>query len=227
MAEADSTRWTVIREAAEGNAGAREEFVRRYEPIHRAYLGARWRHSPLAREIDDAVQDVFLACFGEGNALGRADEQQPGGFRAFLYGVTRNVARRAEEKRTRKSRPPGGDAELGAVEAREEPLSRVFDRAYARALVRAALDRLSEQARGAGGAAPRRVDLLRLRFAEDLPIREIARLWEEDPARLHHEYAAARAEYRRALTEIVREHHGGSPREVARECARLVQYLRR
>ncbi|MBD3161132.1 MAG: sigma-70 family RNA polymerase sigma factor, partial [Candidatus Latescibacteria bacterium] len=133
MAEAESTRWTVIRDAAEGDAGAREEFVRRYEPILRAYLGARWRHSPLVREIDDAVQEVFLACFGEGGALGRADEERPGGFRAFLYGVTMNVARRAEEKRARKSRPPAGDAELGAVVAREEPLSRVFDRAYARA----------------------------------------------------------------------------------------------
>ena len=59
----DSTRWTIIRGAAEGKPLDRAEFARRYAAIVRAYLGARWRHSPLLREIDDAAQEVFVTCF--------------------------------------------------------------------------------------------------------------------------------------------------------------------
>lgn len=47
MPSSDSTRWTLIRDAAEGVPAARDEFARRYESVIRAYLGARWRGSPL------------------------------------------------------------------------------------------------------------------------------------------------------------------------------------
>jgi RNA polymerase sigma-70 factor (ECF subfamily) len=222
----ESTRWTVIRDAADGDAAAREEFARRYEVVIRAYLGARWRHSPLLREMDDAVQEVFLACFEEGGALARVEPDRPGGFRGFLYGVTRNMARRMEAKRVRDEKQPSGRVEMDEVEAREEPLSRVFDRAWANSLILQAVRLHAERARERDGAALRRVELLRLRFGEDLPIREIARQWEADPAWLHHEYAKARTEFADALREVVREHHEGSTRDVEAECSRLAQYLR-
>ena len=38
-------------------------------PGRARYLGARWRRTPLAAEIDDSVQDVFIACFQAGGAL--------------------------------------------------------------------------------------------------------------------------------------------------------------
>ena len=97
----DATCWTVIRGAAEGRSEAREEFARRYLPVVRAYLGARWRGLPLMQEIDDAAQEVFLDCFKEEGVLDRADSDRPGGFRAFFYGVVRNMARRVEERRGR------------------------------------------------------------------------------------------------------------------------------
>ena len=64
------------------------------------------------------------------------------------------------------------------------------------------------------------MELLHLRFDEGLPIREIARLWEVDPAQLHYEYAKARKEFKNALMEVLSFHHPGGPTELERESAR-------
>jgi hypothetical protein len=47
MVDPQSTRWTLVRGAADGEAAAREEFARLYEPVVRACLLARWKRSPL------------------------------------------------------------------------------------------------------------------------------------------------------------------------------------
>jgi len=144
----DSTRWSLIRGAADGRAPDREEFARRYAPVIRAYLGARWRGRNLMREIDDAAQEVFLDCFREGGAFSRVDPELGGGFRAFLYGVVRSVARRTEERIFRRAATePGGESELGRVESDEEPVSRAFDRAWARSLLRQAAEPQEARAR--------------------------------------------------------------------------------
>ena len=85
----DSTRWTVTQRAAAGSAPDRDEFVRRYSPVIGAYLGARWRHTPLFDQVEDAAQQVFMDCFKVDGALGRADPERAEGFRAFLYGIVR------------------------------------------------------------------------------------------------------------------------------------------
>jgi RNA polymerase sigma-70 factor (ECF subfamily) len=69
------------------------------------------------------------------------------------------------------------------------------------------------------------VELLRARFHEGLPIRDIARRWGTDAAALHHEYAKARQEFKAALLEVVAFHHPGSPTEVEQECANLLAHL--
>lgn len=102
MASSESTCWTVLHAAAGGNDAAREEFARRYAPLVRAYLAAWWRGSPLVGEVDDAVQDVFVECLRDGGMLERAEPGRSGGFRAFLYGLVRNVALRFETKRARR-----------------------------------------------------------------------------------------------------------------------------
>jgi RNA polymerase sigma-70 factor (ECF subfamily) len=73
--------------------------------------------------------------------------------------------------------------------------------------------------------ALRRVELLRLRFHEGLPIREIARRWRDDPATLHREYARAREEFKEALIGVMAFHHPGSPAQAERECAELLALL--
>jgi len=212
MPTADLTCWTMIREAAAGDPAARDRFARVYQPIVAAYLAARWHR----RDADDAVQDVFVECFRDRGALASADPTR--GFRAFLLGVVRNVARRHEA--TRKSPaalPPGLPADdTGPAQA--------FDRAWARALMREAAHAQEEAA--TTEPAVRRVQLLRMRFQDGLPIRDIATRWKVDAARLHHEYATARQEFRLALRKVVAFHNpAASAADVERECLDLLAAL--
>jgi RNA polymerase sigma-70 factor (ECF subfamily) len=226
VSEADSTCWTVIRGAARGEAAARDEFVARYAPVVRAYLGARWRGSALASEAEDAAQEVFLDCFKEGGAVARADAGRPGGFRPFLFGIARNVALRFERSHARRrARPSDESFDADGLAARDDPLSAFFDRAFATAVVREAARRQAERAERQGEAAVRRVEILRLRFHDGLPIRDVAARLGEDPARVHHEYARAREEFRAALDEVVAFHHPGSPEDARQEADRLLDAL--
>jgi len=227
MSHGDSTRWSVIRGAAQGQEAERAEFVRRYEDVARAYLGARWRQSPLYRELGDAVQDVFLDCFKTGGVLARVEPARPGGFRAFFYGVIRNVARLHERRLARdRVKPSDSSFDPDRFPADDEGLSTAFDRGFAMAVLREAGEYHEQLARDKGEAAVKRFELLRLRFNDGLPIREIARVWNEDPARVHHEYARARDEFRDALLDVVAFHHPGAPRgEIVREGSRLIDML--
>ncbi|QDV34413.1 RNA polymerase sigma factor [Tautonia plasticadhaerens] len=226
MGTRDSTCWTILHEAAAGSDVARAEFAARYAPVVRTYLAARWRGSERLQDLDDTVQDVFVECLREGGLLERARADRPGGFRAFLYGAVRHVALRAEARRARQlAREPAQGIDLEGIPGGEETLSRVFDRAWAKVVVREAAERQSVLAARRGEAARRRVELLRLRFHEGLPIREIARLWGLDAAYLHHEFARARQEFRSALWEVIASHHPGSPEDVDRECEQLLSLL--
>jgi len=221
-----TTHWTVIQSAAEGDSAAQAEFARCYEPVVRSFLRSRWNHSACAPDLDDAVQEVFLACFRKDGALRRVDARRPGGFRAFLYGVSRNVARRFESSRQKhRDRHAGPGFELDRVDSGERTLSGAFDRAWASMLLREAVQRQTQRAAEKGEAALRRVDLLKLRFQDDLPIREIAKQWGVEAGWLHHQYAQAREEFKRAMKEVVRDHHGGGPKDVEAECARLLQFF--
>src|SRR4051812_35800949 len=111
MPACESTCWTVIRAAAAGSAPDREELARRYLGTVRAYLSARWRGSPLCDDLDDATQEVFVECFRRGGAVEVAGSGRVPDFRAFLYGVIRNVARRFE---SRPGRPAGPVPEIAA-----------------------------------------------------------------------------------------------------------------
>jgi len=222
---AGATRWSIVQRAAAGDAGARSVFARTYQPVIRAYLGARWRQTNYLAHLDDAAQDAFVDCFRDGGALQRVDPSRPVKFRTFLYGVVRNVALRYEE-RTNKGREKQADTLIAAaLPAREEALSRVFDRAWAQAVMRRAAERQERAAEGRGPEMQERVELLRLRFAENLPIRDIATRWETDPARLHRQYRKARQEFQVALRVEVGEYYNGTAADVERECAELLGLL--
>jgi RNA polymerase sigma-70 factor (ECF subfamily) len=225
MASPESTCWTLIQAAAAGSPRDREELARRYVPVVRAYLSARWRGSRLVQELADAVQEVFVQCLLPGGPLHQAGAGKVPSFRAFLYGVVRNVARRFEAGFQRGGAAPNGGPPLSQVEAEEASLSRVFDRAWAEAIMAQAARRQRERAAQTSAAAVQRVELLRLRFEEALPIRAIASQWQVDPARLHHEYALARKEFKAALLEVVAEHQPGTPAEVEQEAADLLKAL--
>ncbi|MFN0020549.1 MAG: RNA polymerase sigma factor [Pirellulaceae bacterium] len=215
----ESTCWTVVRAAAAGSAANRDELARRYLGVVRASLGSRWRGSPLSQDLEDAVQEVFVECFREGGALQAVGNGRVPHFRAFLFGVVRNIARRFE------SRPARAAALLTDVAEGDAGLSRVFDRKWAEAIMVEAAQRQRTEAAARGNEALQRVELLRLRFEEGLPIRDIAARWGVDAARLHHDYALARQEFRTALLEVIAFHHPASPAELENEAAALLKAL--
>jgi len=219
------TCWSLIRGAAECRDGARAEFARRYSRVIRGFFRSRWRGRPLQSDVDDAVQEVFVDCFRAGGALERANADR-GGFRPFLRGVARHVALRFEERARRRSRA-GTPVKLDAIEGDDEAISRAFDREWAQELLREAAAHMTRLAEEVGPEAGRRVDLLRLRFRDGLPIREIATRWDADAARLHREYAKARKEFHRSLLEVAAFHYPVPPDDLERECRELLALLAR
>ena len=215
------TCWSLIQRAATGDAGARSTFGRNYLPLVRAFLAARWRGGPLANDVDDAVQDVFLECFRAGGPLGRAD-QGTGDFRGFLYGVVRNVALRLEG-RGRERAVRTGDVELEELVDPALGVSRLFDRSWAQSLMKEAAELMAQRATDDG--ARLRVELLRLRFGADLPVRDIAARWGTDPDAVHRAYARARDEFRLCLRQVVAFHSVRSEAELDDECRRLLAML--
>ncbi len=219
-----STAWTIIADAAAGKTSAREEFASKYLPTVRSYLGARWSGSALSQQVDDAAQDVFIECFRADGPLDRVSESKTKSFRAYLYGVTRNVARRYEHK---VPRDDVGHARISQIDvpANETSLSQVFDRAWARSIMKQAGQRHREIAMRSGDAAIRRLELLELRFREGLPIRHIADQWDTDAAQLHREYSKARTEFRQALLDVIRFHNPGSATEIQIEAKSILGLL--
>lgn len=227
MSGGHTTCWDLVQTAANGHAGSREELTTQYLPVVRDALAARWAAGPLRGEVDDAVQEVFVECFRKGGALQRARPDAGSGFRGFLFGVTRNVALRFERQHMRRlDAAATQELEASKIPGDDVGLSVAFDSAWAGAMVRRARQLQTERANEKGEAARRRVAILELRFQEDLPIREIAQLLEQDPAYVHHQYAQARKEFRTALEDVVREHQQLGPGQaVAAECERLLDLL--
>jgi RNA polymerase sigma factor (sigma-70 family) len=216
------TNWTLIRSASSGSRDAREEFARSYAPVVRSCLAARWRGSTLESEIDDAVQEVMLACLGDERLLGRSDPSRP--FRPFLFGVARTIALRFEQRRGRHAPELLDESRLSAQETRS---SVAFDRAFAMQVLREANEVHRRAAHAAGGVQWRRVELLELRFQRELSIAQIAELWGEDAARVHHLYADAREDFRRALRDVVARRCAVASADLERECEWMLEVLQR
>ena len=162
---------------------------------------------------------MFVECFRQGGVLDAAGSGRVPSFRAFLYGVIRNVARRFESRPVRAADP------LPEIATDDASQSRLFDRTWAQAIMAEAAQLQRKRADERGAEAVQRVELLRLRFEENLPIRDIAHRWATDPATVHKSYALARKEFRSALLEVVAFHHPGSAVELEEEAASLLKAL--
>jgi RNA polymerase sigma-70 factor (ECF subfamily) len=220
------TCWTLVRAAAGGDARARSLFARNYLPVVRAYLVARGKGSALVGEVEDAIQRVFLECFRPHGVLERANPERTQGFGAFLLGTVRNIAANVERDRRRRQRHVQADSfHPERIECDETHLSKVFDRAWASAIMHQAGAVQRSDAQSKGEEAFRRIEILKLRFQDDLPIREIAVRLKIEPAKAHHEYALARAEFKRALKQVVAFHCPGARGQVEQECERLLALL--
>ena len=224
MSDADSTCWTMVEGAGRGDAAAQSWFAREYGPLVERYLAARWAGSARRQEIADATQEVFLECYRDGGALAKVDRDRGRSFRAFLFGIVRNVARRIEGTPARRSET-ALTSEAPEPTSREATLSVLFDRTWARKMMADAAREQRRAATEAGGEALRRVELLELRFQRGLAIREIAAEWQEDPTHLHRQYALAREEFRRALFRVLEQVQGGSAENLEQECSFLLSLL--
>jgi RNA polymerase sigma-70 factor (ECF subfamily) len=221
------TCWTLIKAAADQDNEARSLFARSYLPVVRAYLAARWKNSSYRGDIDDAVQEVFVECFRTDGVLASADPERRGNFHKYLLGAVRNVAARRERQRARQwKRQVGESFHPERIDNDDTRLSKVFDRAWARSIMRKAAEEQRSMAKRKGDSALQRLEILRLRFYEDLPIREIAVRFDMEPSKLHHDYAQARKEFKEALRKTVFFHHPACTEEVEKECARLLDLLK-
>jgi RNA polymerase sigma-70 factor (ECF subfamily) len=223
----EATCWTLIEGAAAGDSAARVEFTQRYLPVVRAYLHARWKDRLLGDEREDAVQEVFVECLRADGVLARAGSGERQGFRAYLFGVVRNVALRVEAARARSRELPGSHSfQPDLLPIGEASLSRVFDRAWATSILNEAVQQQSLLARDAEPDAVRRVELLRLVFQEGRALADVAREWNVEPRSIYQEYERAQADFLRALKQVVAFHHPGQPENVARECRELLALFR-
>lgn len=226
MASPAETCWTVVRAAASGEPNAARSFAETYLGIVRAFLVQRWRGMGVASLVDDAVQEVFLDLFRSGGALARLERARTPSFRAFLFGVVRNVALRYEERAAQsRVRHAQSGSVVDAVASAQPTMSRQFDVAWAQRMVARAAERQRQWAEAAGPEARRRVEILRLRFAEDLPIRTIAERVGQPAERVHREYAKAREEFKQALRAEVALHCQGTAADIERECQEIVAVL--
>lgn len=224
MTDSSMTCWTLVDRAAAGESEARSRFARAYLGVVRRFLVTRWRGRPQLRQVDDAVQEVFLDLFRSQGALSRVEIRGGRSFRGFLYGVVDKVALRHEERWRKAARRTAEEVDPDRFAADQATMSRAFDREWAVCLLLRARERMTELAMGEARAL-RRVELLSLRFSDDLPIRRIAELWGEEPARLHKEYAKAREEFKKALMAEIAYHHPGTPGELERECHELLALI--
>lgn len=224
--DSQQTCWDVIHGAAAGDRRDRSEFAQRYLPVVRATFKARWRRCSLEDSADDAVQEVFLECFRLQGALERADPRRANGFRAFLSGIVNNVALRCERRqRHRLGREAKGSFHPERLAANNEAVSRLFDREWAVALIKQAGELLEQKARMLDPPARKRVELLKLRFEDGLPIREIASKWGERPALVHESYRKVRREYHDCLREVVASNNPDAIGQCEQECERLLALL--
>lgn len=221
----ESTSWELVFRARDGNPAQRAAFVARYGPLVHRWLTRRWNGSRLEAYVDDAVQDVFFECFRDSGALERVAEGTRGTLRRYLLGVVRNVAARHERALAlgAPNMPSSFDQLPAPLSSAVEPL----DREYANELLREAAAELARRGARLGEAALRRIEMLRLRFHEGLPLREIAPRLGVTSDYVHHQFAKARAEFRDALVAALRARHPGlGAAELERRIESLVQLLR-
>lgn len=138
-----------------------------------------------------------------------------------------HAARRFEKRTTKPSQlQPAGSVHLDDLPAQQEALSRVFDRAWARSILREAVLRHARAARRGDDSYRRRYRILRLRHQQGKPIREIAAtLNEQDVDAVHNAYRRSRREFRTLLRDVVAKHTGAGPESIDAECRRVTELL--
>lgn len=222
----ESTCWTLIRSAASGDPADREAFSRRYVPVVRLYVSARLRLPIEHPDVEDASQEVFIDFLKEGGALERADPSRAGGFRAFVYGISRKAAALVERRRSRQREVPASDSyALEGAEQDETSLDAVFDRAWAE-LVTSEARALMEVRAGRVGSGGALLRVIRLRYDVGLKPGEIASRMHVDVNVIYRLLERGKKEFRASLVAVMAVYHpDDTESELERRCADLLSVL--
>jgi RNA polymerase sigma-70 factor (ECF subfamily) len=212
-----STRWTIIRDAAGSQISksrsrdALSELCRIYWwPV---YLFLR-REGSSQHDAQDLTQS-FFADLIESRAYARADRSK-GRFRSFLLGALKHFVADVRDKECAQKRGGGhvpvaldeaaiSEAEIQAARWKSCSADRVYEREWAAALLRQALDRLNQESILAGKGAL--FDGLKSHLAAGagtkIPYEEIALRLGRPVTTLRSDVARLRARYRAILREEV------------------------
>lgn len=226
MAPPESTSWSLVLGAAARRPADQARFAERYTPVIRAYLAARWRLPVQHEDVGDVAQEVLLQCFRQEGALDALDPARASGFRAFLYGVARNVAAMTERKWARRHETQAPHSGVFEQPRDEATLSQVFDRQWAEVVVREARAVFQRRAAQCGGRAALRARVMELRFQEGLPPRAIAPRLDLDARLVYKLLEEGPLDFQAALLEVLAGYEPSSSRaELERKCAGLLELL--
>lgn len=156
-----TTRWSIVLHAGRETSAARaalEELCRTYRSPVITYVRSRGSSADEAEDLGQA----FFARFIEGAYHAQADPAR-GSFRAFLLTALKRFLNDAVEKAHAQKRGgniqfqsldalAGDESEVGSVADRDTP-DQAFERAWAKAALRAAMHRLRAETAAAGRSA--------------------------------------------------------------------------
>lgn len=209
----ESTWWTMIQRAGQGDPEAAFEFARRYRPPVIAFVR---RMGVPASEAEDLTQDVMLRVFCRG-VLDRSDPAR-GRFRNLMCAVARNVVRHYRERRAAHKR---GAAEHSLQALDLDPVAPAtepdFDREWVQHLLARALERLRAH-------HPQYHAALAAAFEDDGPRDRLAARLNLTPQQLKNALHRGRQKLIQYLRDEVRE-YAVSPADYSAEIRYLARLL--
>ena len=230
-----STRWTVVRQAADSQTASQHALSALSElcQIYWRPVYVFLRRQGVAQHDAQDLTQGFFADLIESRAYARADPMK-GRFRSFLLGTLKHFLAHARDHERAQKRGGGAvpvqldaaaisEAETYAARCNNWSADGVFEREWAASLARQTLDRLAQEYElGAKGAL---FEALKSRLiageAAAIPYEELANRLGRGAAHLRVNVARLRARYR----AILREEVSGTvvdPRDVDEE----LRYLR-
>ena len=212
-----STRWTVVRQAADSQTPSQDALSALSElcQIYWRPVYIFLRRQGIAQHDAQDLTQSFFADLIKSRAYARADPMK-GRFRSFLLGTLKHFL--ADARRHDRAQKRGGgamavqldaaaisQAETHAARAKHWSADGIFEREWAASLLRQALDRLAQEYAVAGKSAL--FEALKVHLtagaAKPVPYEEMARRVGRAVATVRSDVARLRARYRAILREEV------------------------
>src|SRR6266508_1381034 len=212
-----STRWTVVRQAADSQTASQHALSALSElcQIYWRPVYVFLRRQGIAQHDAQALTQGFFADLIESRAYARADPMK-GLFRSFLLGTLNHCVAHVRDRDRAQKRGGGtvpvqldetaiSEAETYASRCTHWSADGVFDREWAASLARQAMDRLAQEYELGGKGALFEALKFRLTRGEDaaIPYEELANRLGRTAAHLRVDVSRLRARYRAILREEV------------------------